>query len=125
MSNAKTPVKVLKVGLNRLHKGWTKMKWSQKNKQTGVTMVCIEGAIFGYKSDTTNPACTMAKDLVLQVIKEQHPGKYMSIPSFNDAPETTMEDVEKVMKTAIIRAETGGLLKETEEECYEPTKKWL
>ncbi len=32
MSNAKTPTKVLKVGLNRLHKGWTKMKWSQKNK---------------------------------------------------------------------------------------------
>lgn len=125
MSNAKTPVKVLKVGLNRLHKGWVKTKWSKMNKQTGVTEVCIEGAIFGYKADTTNPACVMAKELVLQVIKEQHPGKYLSIPNFNDAPETTMEDVERVMKTAIIRAETGGLLKETEEECYEPKNKWL
>jgi len=124
MSNAKTPVKVLKVGLNRLHKGWTKMKWSNRNKQTGVTEVCIEGAIFGYKEDTKNPACLMAKDLVLQVIKEQYP-HHKSIPSFNDAPETTMGDVEKVMKTAIIRAETGGLLKETEEECYEPRKTWL
>ncbi len=125
MSNAKTPVKVLKVGLNRLHKGWAKKKWSNRNKQTGVTEVCIEGALFGYKDATKNPACLMARDLVLQVIKEQHLGKYRSIPSFNDAPETTMEDVEKVMKTAIIRAETGGLLKETEEECYEPTELWL
>ncbi len=125
MSNAKTPTKVLKVGLNRLHKGWTKMKWSQTDKQTGVTKVCLEGAIFGYKSDTTNPACVMARDIVMQVIKEQHHGKYISVQRFNDAPETTMEDVEKVMKTAIIRAETGGLLKETEEECYEPKNKWL
>ena len=142
MSNANKPTKVLRVAYRRLEKAWTKSKWVHRNKQTGVTEVCIEGAIFGFKDaqGNTNPACVMARDLVLEIIQEKYKDeygrpKYRSVPSFNDAEETTHEMVLEVTKLALIRAETGGLLRKTEEECYEPkgkltmeslkTKRWF
>ncbi len=129
MSNANKPAKVLRTAFRRIQKGWVQRNWSNRNKQTGVTEVCIEGAIFGYKNDSQNPACMMAKNIVMQVINEKHKThageRYLSIPQFNDDPRTTKVMVEDVMKTALVRAETGGLLRETEEECYEPSEKFL
>ena len=125
MSNANKPTKVLRVAYRRLEKAWTKSKWANRNKQTGVTEVCIEGAIFGFKDEkgVVNPACFMARDLVLEIIKEKYKDergnpKYHSIPHFNDAPAVTHEMILEVTKLALIRAETGGLLRNTEEECY-------
>lgn len=118
MSNANKPDKVLRVALRRLQKGWTKKHWSKKNQQTGVTEVCIEGAIFGFKNDTKSPACKMARDIVMEIINEKYPDQYRTIPDFNDDKDTTQEMVETVVKSALIRAETGGLLRDTEEECW-------
>jgi hypothetical protein len=128
MSNAKTPAKVLRVAFRRIQRGWVQSAWSNLNKQTGVTEVCIEGAIYGFTMrNDKNPACKMACDLILEVIKEKHQpmlfgrpvGQFSSIPHFNDDPNTTQAMVEDVVKTALIRAETGGLLRDTEEECWE------
>lgn len=120
MSKSNKPTKVLRVALRRIQNGWTKGRWSNRNKQTGVTEVCIEGAIFGFVDSrgNNNPACGMASAIVLEVIREKYPKMY-SIPQFNDDHNTTQEMIEDVMKTALIRAETGGLLRNTEEECYE------
>jgi hypothetical protein len=124
MSNANKPAKVLRVAFRRIQKGWVKSTWSNRNKQIGVTEVCIEGAIYGFTmSNDKNPACKLACDIVLEVIQEKYKPedglKYMSIPHFNDDENTTQAMVEDVVKTALIRAETGGLLRDTEEECWE------
>lgn len=119
MSNANKPEKVLRVALKRLQKGWVKVGWSSRNKKTGVTAVCIEGAIYGFTNgNAKNPVCLMARDIVLQVIQDKYPENFFtSIPQFNDDPATTYPMVEEVVKLALIRAETGGLLRDTEEEC--------
>lgn len=118
MSNAKSPIKVLRVAYRRIQRGWTKGRWSNRNKKTGVTEICIEGAIYGFtNSNDKNPACLMACDIVMQIINEQYPGQFLSIPDFNDDPATTQLMAENVVKTALIRAETGGLLRDNEEEC--------
>lgn len=119
MSNAKSPVKVLRVAFRRIQKGWTKGKWSKRNKQTGVTEICIEGAIYGFTMrNDKKPACALACNIVMEIINEQYPGRFLSIPDFNDDPDTTQLMAENVVKMALIRAETGGLLRDTEEECY-------
>lgn len=128
MSNAKTPAKVLRVAFRRIQKRWGQHSWSNHNKQTGVTEVCIEGAVYGFTMpNDKNPACQMACDLILEVIQEKYKpksigtvfGQFQSIPHFNDDENTTQAMVEDVVKTALIRAETGGLLRDTEEECWE------
>lgn len=120
MSKSKSPTKVLRVAFNRIQKGWVQNLWSFRNKQTGVTQVCIEGAVYGYVNsfENKNPACKMACDIILQVIQEKHGKGFQSIPQFNDNENTTLPMVEDVVKTALIRAETGGLLRGTEEECW-------
>lgn len=124
MSNSNSPAKVLRVAFRRIQKGWVQGTWSNRNKQTGVTEVCIEGAVYGYtQSNTKNPVCKMANDIILQVIQEKYKGEngfplFGSVPQFNDSRETTKAMVEDVVKTALIRAETGGLLRDTEEECW-------
>lgn len=119
MSNSNKIPKVLRVALKRIQKGWTKGTWSRKNKQTGVTEICLEGAIYGFStSNNKNPACGLAIEIVKQIIDEKYPKRFSSIPDFNDDPGTTQAMVEDVVKTALIRAETGGLLRDTEEECW-------
>lgn len=113
MSKANKPAKVLRTALKRVQKGWTKGMWSDtfKDKDGRVTAkVCQEGAIFGYTNTCSTPAQREAHDILLQVIQEKYPD-FDTIPAFNDDPQTTQEMVEEVMKTALIRAETGGLLR--------------
>lgn len=118
MSKANSPIKVLRVAYRRIQKGWIKGSWALVNKKPkGVTEVCIEGAIYGFSNSSPNTACLVAKDLVMEIINEKYPGQFTSIPGFNDHPDTTHEMAMEVVKLALIRAETGGLLRDTEEEC--------
>lgn len=120
MSKGNSAVKVLRTALKRVQKGWTKNTWSHKNDD-GSMSVCLEGALFGYCSLTDKqktPSMLEAEKLVKEIIAERYPkygGKtlsgqpYVDIPSFNDAQERVQEEVEEVVKLALIRAETGGL----------------
>lgn len=119
MSKSNSPIKVLRVAYRRIQKGFFKGGWFNRNRQTGVTEVCIEGAINGFTSYSDNPACVMASRIVMEVINDKYPGQFSSIPHFNDHNNTTQAMAEDVVKTALIRAETGGLLRDTEEECWE------
>lgn len=114
MSKAKTRGKVLRAAYKRLEKGWIKRKWWYRNPQTGVTEVCLEGALFGHcnlEEHQMTPAQRGARDLVAEIIQEQFPDRRWSgIPGFNDNQETTKDDVLKVVKLAIIRDETEELL---------------
>lgn len=116
MSKANSPAKVLRVAFRRIQRGWIKGTWALVNKKPkGVTPVCIEGAIFGFSNQSPNGACLVAKDLVMQIINEKYPRQFLDIPEFNDDPNTTHEMAMEVVKLALIRAETGGLLQDTEE----------
>ena len=117
MSAAKTPVKVLRTALNRIRKGWTKGHWSQKNNDGGMS-VCLEGALFGYCDSPLTQAQRDATSVVHQILKERFPERSITpegrvvIPSFNDNPETTKDEVMEVLKLAIIRIETSDSLEE-------------
>jgi hypothetical protein len=107
MSKAKTANKVLRTALKRIQKGWTKGEWYTRDKD-GNSFVCLEGALFGFCSLELNQmtdAQLKARELVIGVINER--SNYCSIPTFNDAPETELDDVIEVIKLAIIRDETG------------------
>lgn len=120
MSNAKTPVKVLRVALRRIQKGWVQSAWSLRDKKTGVTRVCIEGGVYGYAMNNAKnfPVCKTAIKLIQEAIDDKYPGQFTSIPAFNDNPDTTYQMVEEVVKLAIIKAETGGLLREDENDRW-------
>jgi len=119
MSYANSPAKVLRTALKRLQKRWGKGAWVG-NKETGYK-VCIEGAICNanpgtsHRRNTTEPQ-RQALLYVEGVLRDG--GKWTYIPAFNDAEETTFEDVEKVIKAAIIRAETGAPLPDHRDEPF-------
>jgi hypothetical protein len=115
MSRANSVAKVLRTALKRVQKGWTKGSWHNYDDDGNHT-VCLEGALFGYCQQPVNgytKAQIEARDLVLSVIKDRFGdrkiGAYgeISIPDFNDHPETVLEEVMEVIKLAIIRDETG------------------
>jgi hypothetical protein len=108
MSKSNSPVKVLKTALNRIQKRWGKGDWLA-GEDSGYAM-CIEGAICNGRpqSSTITSAQQGALELVRDVLKSKN--GLPSIPGFNDNSNTSLEDVEEVLKTAIIRGETGGPL---------------
>jgi hypothetical protein len=118
MSKSNSATKVLRVAYRRIQRGWTKGTWAIINrKKGGVTPVCIEGAVFGFGMRSANPACKVATDLIMEVINDRYPNRFRTIPEFNDHDETTHEMAQEVVKLALIRAETGGLLRDFEEDC--------
>lgn len=110
MSKAGTPIKVLRTGLKRVDKGWTQNHWSYKGDD-GVQYVCLEGALFGYcdsQKHGLTEAQKEARNVVLQIIGERYNNRYADIPSFNDDRGRTKEEIQEVIKLAIIRLETTG-----------------
>jgi hypothetical protein len=106
MSYAKTSQKVLRTALKRLQSRWGKGTWVS-DEDHGYK-VCIEGAICNgqpSRSTVTQPQHD-AMLFVQEIIEEDG---HASIPLFNDHPDTSLEDVENVMKLAIIRAESGAV----------------
>lgn len=124
MSKGSTPIKVLRTALKRVDKGWAQSAWVAKNDD-GNFSVCLEGALFGYCDANTHgltDAQKKARDLVLTVIQERYKDRrgrpFESIPAFNDASERTKQEIQEVIKLAIIRLETGGD-EEIDEEDFE------
>jgi hypothetical protein len=111
MSKSKNPTKILKTALNRLQKGWAKGEWVKREDDN--VSCCIQGAIFGYHTTSNSDAQRKAHELVWQVVQERDP-EALSIPQWNDQVDRTQEEVLEVVKTAIIRSETGGLIDEDE-----------
>lgn len=111
MSKAGTPIKVLRTAMKRIDKGWIQRDWSAEID--GQWFVCLEGALFGY-CDANRHGLTdaqeAARDVVLGVINDRYSYSkaYNSIPSFNDEPGRTKEEILEVIKLAIIRLETTG-----------------
>lgn len=119
MSNASTPLKVVRTALGRVQKGWTQglvYSGPMKGQWKGDTVkVCLNGGLHGYQGQKQTNASMIAADAVLEAINELYwerapDGKWSNIPTFNDAMGangTTFEMVEKVLKLAIIKLETG------------------
>lgn len=109
MSKANNPIKVLRTALKRVNEGWTKSHWHIFDRKTKKNYVCLEGAIYGY-CDSQKHKPTLAQqqavNVVKQIISERH--GMDNIPEFNDFSETTLEDIQEVIKLGIIRLETGG-----------------
>ena len=124
MSKANNPIKVLKTAIKRINKGWDKGNWVYYDKKTGKASVCLEGAIYGY---CTGQNATEAQKKAIRVVEEiigERTGSSMpDIPSFNDAPLTTKDDILEVCKLAIIRLETGGALVDDPVEELIPAKR--
>lgn len=120
MSNANSPIKVLKAAHKRVSKQWTKNTW-RRLESDGNYSVCLEGAIYGF---CRNPNPTVAQKKAIEVVEQIIAERYASdmdwdpkmtkgiIPPFNDNPETTQEDVLEVIKFGIIRLETEEMEKE-------------
>jgi hypothetical protein len=111
MSKANSAIKVLRTALKRVTKGWTQHVWSFTDPVTGQTFVCLEGGLFGYCDQNKHgltDAQKQARDACLEVIKDRYQGRFWSIPTFNDEPGRTQEEVQEVIKLAIIRLETTG-----------------
>lgn len=104
MSKANSPVKVLRTALKRIQKGWIKHNWHVRFGDE--SYVCLEGALYGFCQKPQTEAQVKAADMCRKIIKERT-GLY-AIPAFNDHPDRTKEEVEEVVKLAIIRFETGG-----------------
>lgn len=95
--------------MKRVTKGWTKNHWHWYDPTTDTNKVCLEGALFGYcesNKHELSKAQIEARDVVLKIVKERH--GFPTIPEFNDAGDTTKDEVLEVLKLAIIRLETGG-----------------
>lgn len=109
MSKGNSAIKVLRTALSRVQKGWIQHMWVFRGPD-GKVYVCLEGAMFGYCNADQHgltDAQKKARNVVQQIIDERYPGNY-NIPAFNDAQERTQDQVEEVLKLAIIRLETGG-----------------
>lgn len=107
MSKANSPIKVLRTVFKRVTNGWTKQNWHYHDAVTGKNFVCLEGGIYGYcpaDKHVATEAQKRAIAIVEEIIAERH--GYSNIPNFNDAIETSQEDVLEVIKLAIIRLET-------------------
>lgn len=110
MSRANNPIKVLKTALKRVNKGWMKSGWARHDPETGAVYVCLEGAVYGYCPEEKHNVTLAQQEAIMMlqnIIIERSEGKHMNIPSFNDAFETTLEDIQEVIKLGIIRFETG------------------
>lgn len=125
MSKASTPIKVLRTALKRVEKGWIQRDWVAEID--GTHYVCLEGALFGYcdanKHGLTD-AQEGAKAAVLSVIHDRYNRLYQSIPSFNDAPGRTKEEILEIIKLAIIRLETTGD-GEVDDEEFDDILEWM
>lgn len=153
MSKANSARKVLKTALRRVQTRWGQNAWSKEGPD-GRYYVCMEGALFGGCQIPQTAAQVEAHNILLEVIKEDLKAgngehiieaitdecipdewgrekliKRLNIPTVNDRSVVTQEDVERWMKLALIRAETGGLLEEdpdfTDEEVDELLDKEL
>ena len=153
MSKANSARKVLKTALRRVQTRWGQNSWS-KPGDDGVWYVCMEGALFGGCQFPQTDAQVEAHNILLEVIKEDLKAgngehivdeildrchskgtsreemlEKLEIPAVNDRSAVTQEDVERWVKLALIRAETGGLLEEdpdfTDEEIDELLDKEL
>lgn len=134
MSKGNSAIKVVRTALKRVQKGWRKSAWSERNPDTGIFEVCMEGALFGYcnlHETQLTPAQLKARDTVWEIIRERFSERVISriyedptdeekekvlaeprIPTFNDAPDTVFEEVEEIFKLALIRLETEDLMKD-------------
>ena len=88
------------------HTQWTKFKLHTEKK----TRSCLVGWVRKIENELGNQYqgdSIKAKDLIMEVIKEQFPERLnrfnQNIPSFNDHPDTTFEDVRLVIEKAAIK----------------------
>lgn len=107
MSKANNPIKVLRTALGRVQKGWIQHHWHYRDAE-GNNFVCLEGAIYGYcdaNKHTVTEAQKIAAETCRRIIFEKT-GR-SEIPAFNDKDGRTQEEIEEVIKLAIIRLETS------------------
>jgi hypothetical protein len=96
---------------------WTKHHWFRYERGRG-NVNCLAGRLMGVRSNAmvdhgainADPECL----LVAEIIKEQFPDRLRSshrlypssiIPTFNDHPNTTLEDVQLVLRKAAIQCD--------------------
>ena len=144
MSKANSPIKVLKTAIKRLNKGWTTGEWSKHDPETGVTSVCLEGAIFGFCMNAKTPQQTEALQACEEIILErwvndefrryedspadEKMARYAAVnnkgrgvvPMFNDHIAKSSDELVEVCKLAIIRLETGGPIGDDEFIEFDP-----
>jgi hypothetical protein len=94
------------------HAGWTKGTFTDEGGRH-----CLQGALYEahqvqapQKDDVGTPLCRPLADdvrLVNSVIEEQYPERFgaVGVSRFNDHPETTLDDVIRVLEKAAVRQE--------------------
>ncbi len=86
--------------------------FGRTNPKPTIPLVCLRGAIHGYQGAGT-PVTILAEAAVLDAINELYGhlapsrGKWITVPTFNDDPDTTFEMVEQAVKLGLIKLETG------------------
>ena|SRR5689334_1505491 len=107
MSKANSSVKVLRTALKRVDEGWTQHEWHRYEHGTKKHYVCLEGAIVGFckpgEHEITR-AQQEAMNVCRQIIWEKT--GQTEIPTYNDEPGRTKEEIKELIKLGIIRLET-------------------
>lgn len=105
---SKESVAILRSARDLVEQGWIKGSYSRTNPVTGAESYCMVGAI---NKSAHSPGGFLdfvnfeVQEAVLKVLPDEN---RFAISSFNDAPETTLEDVLLVFKKAIYEEENGG-----------------
>lgn len=139
MSKANSTLKVLKTAYHRVQTRWGKGAWNRPSvmpNESGkiVYYVCLEGAIMGGNTQASTVYQQEALELVGQALFDLFPErvtvgvrrggdkKQVIIPNFNDARETTQDEILEAIKLAIIRVETEALMKDIPDEDFLSTE---
>jgi len=112
MSKANSVEGVLKASLRRIRHRWVKNMWKGKRPDNsdgrGQNAYCLVGSVTGGKNRAENPLQTEALVLIQRAI-EQKQGGAIAIPSWNDQPSRTQQDVISVVEAALAEAKRKGI----------------
>jgi len=114
MSKAATVEGVLKASLRRIKHRWVKNMWKGKRPEgaaadgRGQNAYCLVGSVTGGKTMAENPLQTEALVLIQRAIEEKA-GYKTTIPTWNDRPATSQQDVISVVEAALLEAKRKGI----------------
>ncbi len=115
MSKSNKVTGVLLASKRRIARRWAKGAWKKERDARdardgfGKNSYCLEGSCTGGSKIPSTPAQSKAMEYILKAIKERTGSRYTSIPSYNDSPLTTQDDVNAVVARAYEMAKADGL----------------
>ena len=96
--------------LDRLReKGWIKGRYHMDESSCLLGAAMMERAVYWFSC-----GLTANNTLIVSIIESQYPDRieFGVVPDFNDHPDTTFEDVEKVLEKAAVKWEEERVMRD-------------